>query len=138
MSTDNPYVHAGGVHQLSTPRTSRALLIGAWVHLLFALWTGVGEYRAMLHFRELFDAFGADLPLLTRFMAACPWLGLLFGVTALWPAIAISWRSLPDRQTQRRARRILLMHVAATLILLALFIVGAYLPMFKMGQVVGA
>lgn len=134
---ENPYVSGGSVHELSGNRPSRALLIGAWFHLVLALWLGFTEYAAMLQFRELFTSFGAELPWPTQFVIDYPWIGLLPGATAVWPAVEISWRSMPDNDALRRARRRLRLHAAGTLTVLLLFIGSAYLPILKMGQTVG-
>lgn len=134
---ENPYVSAGGVHELSARQPSRALHIAAWSHLVLALWLGYGEYSAMLQFRELFAGFGAELPWPTQFVIDYPWLGLLLGATALWPAAEISWRTLSDNVALRRARRRLQLHAAGTMAVLLLFIGSAYLPIIKMGQAVG-
>lgn len=103
-----------------------------WLVLLVAqlpaIAIGVVAYLVLPGFVEVFDAFGAELPLVTRLMLnGYRWLLPLFPVSLL-----LIWvLSKPGRQ--RRVRVVLLAY-SISLLLFALGIWAAYLPIFQLAQ----
>ena len=91
---------------------------------------------AMESFHEMFSAFGADLPGVTKFVLAFPYIWWLLALAAVALLIWIIRKSHVTREELGRMKRGLVLLFAATLAAYALVAVAIYWPIFKLGQAV--
>lgn len=76
------------------------------------------------HFREVFDAFGSELPLATRILLATyPWFGLL----ALFVAI-LAWQL---RRNAEHLARLVIAAWIASFLLFGIALAACYMPIFR-------
>lgn len=89
---------------------------------------GIGSLLLAPHFRQVFAAFGAQLPTLTRTLLDYPW------APCLLPALVLAaWVAAPARSRDRWA---CVFGVIAGLAAGALVVVALYLPIFGLAATI--
>ncbi|GAB1597163.1 hypothetical protein [Lysobacter claricitrinus] len=100
-----------------------------FVGIVLSAFPAVVSSLVVGHFRDALAAFGADLPALTKLLFAYhSWLWLVPAAVA-----AIAFRGPP----LRRARGALILGVISLFVLVPACVIALYLPIFKLGAVVG-
>lgn len=115
---------------------NRGTLVAAGVLTLLSGAIYAGIYLLVPGFEELFRGFGAELPLLTRIVAATfPY----FGVLVLLGLIPTAWLFRQREISAKQRDRVMILSVSNLVLafgLLALCWAALYLPVLKMGTAV--
>ncbi|MEY4562953.1 MAG: hypothetical protein RLZZ618_2230 [Pseudomonadota bacterium] len=113
-----------------------SLLVCWWVLLLFSVVVGSMAWTTIPVFVDLFRSFGSDLPPFTLFVIEESWrlLGLTF--LLLTPTLMLTFVHRISPAQRRLAWRAFAVGTVMVLASLAAVVIGMYLPILRMGQVV--
>ena len=102
--------------------------------LLCSLMTALMINLIVPKFKEVFDNFGAELPLLTRLFVDAGWVLWLLPLVIL-----VAWKSIRNDATRanRHGKIVLLIAIGVGAVLIPLTLIAMYLPIFQMAAVVG-
>ena len=112
---------------------SKPLSIGLTILSIFPY---IGLYAVVPQFKEMFIAFGADLPTLTQlYIYGYPYSGVIFVTALIICLIHVLNKSLNEKKL-KLAFRLIVTHCIFSFVLFVASGIAMYLPIFKLGEVV--
>jgi hypothetical protein len=100
-----------------------------WSSQVPPLLTALALFLAIPQFREVFEGFGAELPILTKLAVQYPWLAFAWPLAVF--ALGLHWRRRGDRGIP-----LLAISLVGSFVVLGLGVVVVYLPVFKLAATI--